>query len=327
MLLRSKITETFFVYSMSKEVFNVQRKRKFVPIEANGKNDIWQIDLMFMTINGKQVIIMCCIDVYTRFGMLWLLKDKTPEEVLVGIRKFVKKIGTPQHIFFDGGSEFKGIVESYLRDITDATKVTTYGDATSNRKIKTKMSIVERFNGTIRNSINIYVELNDLNRITQEDLNELADDYNSKRHRSIGVRPKDAMNGKATPKRVMYKYNIETNQLPFKVGDAVRVLIQYENMETGRKDKPRYTRDVYYIVNKSGNRYKLSDGDWYPYTRLMKSKDDITVFYYKKPSLRDRVNSREFRGTEAADVKKRDRRIIEVRRSTRERKKVDKLDL
>lgn len=280
---------------MSSEIFNINRKQKYVPIEANGKNDIWQIDLMFMTIKGRSKIIMCCIDVYTRFGMLYLLKDKTPEEVLVGIRGFVKKVGTPNHLMFDGGTEFKGIVESYLRDIaTDANKITTFGDATSNKKIKTKMAIVERFNGTLRKSINVFVEVNGLNTITQENLNELADDYNSRKHRSIGVRPKDAMNDKAKPKRVMYKHNIESSELPFKQGDAVRILIQRDAMTTGAKDLPRYTRDVYYIVNQEKNRYKLSDANWYAYSRLMKSKDNITVPYYKKESLREKMASGAF---------------------------------
>ena len=80
---------------MSSEIYHINRKQKYVPIEANGKNDIWQIDLMFMTIKGKEKIIMCCIDVYTRYGLLWLLKNKSPEEVLVGIRHFIKRLGTP----------------------------------------------------------------------------------------------------------------------------------------------------------------------------------------------------------------------------------------
>ena len=309
---------------MSSEIFNVNRKQKYVPIEAAGKNDIWQIDLMFMTIKGRNKIIMCCIDIYTRFGMLYLLKNKTPEEVLAGIRGFIKKIGTPNHLMFDGGTEFKGIVESYLRDITDAKKITTFGDSTSNRKIKTKMSIVERFNGTIRKSINVFIEVNELNTITQENLNELADDYNSRRHKGIGVRPKDAMNDKAVPKRVMYKHNIESDDLPFKVGDAVRLLIQYDDMETGRKDKPRYTRDVYYIVNRSGNRFKLSDGEFYPYTRLMKSKDPINVFYYKKPSLRERLAAGAFDAN--AEPKEKVHALDEAKKESDDAKKQKKLE-
>jgi hypothetical protein len=307
------------------EIFYINRHQKYVPIEAQLKNEFWQIDLLFMTIKGKTKIIMCCIDVFTRYGLLWLLKDKTPEEVLVGIRHFVKKIGTPKNIYFDGGSEFKGVVESYLRDITDAEKITTYGDSTSNRKIKTKMSIVERFNGKIRKAVNIMVEVEGLNTITQKDLDEIADDYNSKKHRSIGVRPKDAMNDKATPKRILYKHNIESKDLPFKIGDAVRVLIQYDDMETGRKDKPRYTRNVYYIVNREGNRFKLSDGEFYNYTRLMKSKNPINVFYFKKPSLRERLSRGEF--DEKEEKKSKEIHEIEIRRSTRDRKKVEKLDL
>jgi len=308
------------------EIFYINRHQKYVPIEADFKNEYWQIDLMFMTIKGKSKIIMCCIDVYTRYGLLWLLKDKTPEEVLVGIRHFVKRLGTPKNIYFDGGSEFKGVVESYLRDITDAEKITAYGDSTSNRKIKTKMAIVEAWNGRVRKAINIKVEVEGLNTITQKDLDEVADDYNAKKHRGIGVRPKDAMSDKAVPKRVMYKHNIESINLPFEIGDAVRVLIQYEDMETGRKDKPRYTRDVYSIIDRQGNRFRLSDGEYYPYTRLMKSREEPDVLYVKKKSLRERLADGEFDEKEKKKSKK-TQPIVEVRKSTRERKKVDKLDL
>jgi hypothetical protein len=237
----------------------------------------------------------------------------------------VKRLGTPKNIYFDGGSEFKGVVESYLRDITDAEKITAYGDGTNNRKIKTKMAVVEAWNGRIRKAINIKVEVEGLNTITQETLNEIADDYNAKKHRGIGVRPKDAMSDKAVPKRIMYKHNIESINLPFKIGDAVRILIQYEDMETGRKDKPRYTRDVYSIIDRNGNRFRLSDGEYYPYTRLMKSREKSNVFYVKKKSLRERLVEGEF--DKIKNKSKKSESTLNERKSTRERKKVDKLDL
>ena len=57
----------------------------------------------------------------------------------------------------------------------------------------------------------------------------------------------------------LYKYNIESSDIKLKVGDAVRLLIQRDEFETGKKDKPKWSRSVYYIVNKKGlGQFKIS---------------------------------------------------------------------
>lgn len=261
---------------MSTEIFKRVRQ-KFIPIEANYKNEIWQIDLMFINVHTHKYILMCCIDIYSRYGQIYLMKDKTAEEARLGIMKFINKIGTPKFIMFDDGGEFKGNAQKYLEDIAETTKITTYGDGTDNKKIKTKMAIVERWNGTIRHSIHIYLEQSGEKKLTQETLNELCDDYNRRKHSGIQVKPVDVMNDKVKPQRVMYKHNIEANELKFKEGDAVRLLQQYKTMEKGRKDKPIWSREVYEIIERKGNRFKISDGKYYPYTRLMKSHYEITI--------------------------------------------------
>lgn len=265
---------------MSKEIFK-RVINKFIPIEADGVNDVCQSDIFFVNVKGKEKKILSYIDVYSRYALLYLMKDKSAESVLAGLQWFFKKMGTPKTLYTDDDGAYKDVVDKYLKFVDVEHKI-ALGDGLVNKKIKTKMSIVERLHGSLRYSINVYVEENNLKTITQETLNELVDDYNTRKHRGIGVRPRDAIEGKKTPQRVMYKENIDIDDLKFEQGDAVRLLIQYDAMEKGRKDKPKWSRDVYYIVNERGYRYKLSDGKWYPYTRLMKSKDPINVFYYKK---------------------------------------------
>jgi hypothetical protein len=268
------------VSEKTREVFKTPI-RKFLPITASRLNEIWQIDLMFMnTLTLK--VILCVIDIYSRKAWIIKLKSKKAHHTLEGMKYAMKMIGgEPEVVMMDGGVEFKKSFLEFLENKDIEVRVAR-GDNWKATSIKLKQAIVERFNSTARSLILNYREETGKLALTQSDLDILSEDYNRRKHRTIGMSPDDVVAG-AIPKQKVYKHNIQ--ETGFAVGDRVRLLMQYKEMEKGRKDKRVYSKEVYEIVKKKANRFKLNDGkNYYPYTRLLKIKTQSTAITpQKKP--------------------------------------------
>ena len=256
--------------------------KRFKPIVANSINEIWQMDLFFINMMGTKVVLSV-IDIYTRMGWIVKLSDKKALTVLDALKYAIKKIGgKPKIVMLDGGSEFKDGFLRYLKKQKIEVRISK-GDALQLRSIKLKQAIVERFNLTMRNLIKAYLLEENKKILTQKDFDLLSEDYNNHFHSSIQATPNSIVDGNSVPMLKIRKYHID--KLPFGIGDTVRVLRQYnETFSRGRKDKTNYSKDVYEIVDQKYNKFKLNNDKWYPYTRLLKSQETISVM--KEPKLK-----------------------------------------
>ena len=267
--------KSYFRKSVSAETRELYRKpsRRYLPIRAHKLNEIWQIDLFFIkTLNVK--VLLSVIDIYSRKGWVVSLgKNKRASTALDAFKYAVKKMGAlPQVIMMDGGSEFKRSFTDYLKDNNIEIRIAR-GDALANSNIKLSQAIVERYNRTMRDLLASYLIEEKKRSLKQIDFDILSEDYNNRIHGTIRVSPNDIVSGKQQPKQKIEKYHILKTS--FVIGDKVRVLKQSKNAFK-EKDKPNYSKQVYEVIKQKYNRFKLNDGEYYPYTRLRKSELPIT---------------------------------------------------
>ena len=268
------MVKSYFRDKVSNETRELFAKpvKKYLPIRAYELNEIWQIDLFFIkTLNVK--IVLSVIDIYSRKGWVVRISNKKASTTLEAFQYAVKMMGgdLPQVIAMDGGSEFKKSFTEYLKKQDIEIRVAR-GDALANSNIKLSQAIVERYNRTMRDVLASYLIEEQKKSLTQKDFDILSENYNSRKHRTIGATPNQIVKG-MQPEQILEKYHIP--KAPFKIGDKVRVLIQNKSAFK-IKDKPTYSKIVYEIVKQKHNRYKLNNDIYYPYTRLRKSKNKLT---------------------------------------------------
>ena len=261
------------ISSSTREMTKIPIK-KFLRIHANELNEIWQLDLFFYDMMGQKKLLSV-IDIYSRKGWVVKLANKKAETVRDAYLYAVNKMGgEPKIMMLDGGTEFKREFMKHVEDKGIEIRIAK-GNSLKLTSTKLKQAIVERYNSTMRSLMKSYLLEENKRILKQEHLDILSEGYNNHTHSSIGYSPNEIVDEGEIPIIKIRKYHIY--KTGFEVGDFVRVLKQYkDNYSKGRKDKINYSKTVYEIIEKDHNKYKLNDGEYYPYTRLIKSKDKLT---------------------------------------------------
>jgi len=255
------------------EVYSEPRKRKYIKIVSPSLNYIFQSDLLFY----KNKIILTTIDIFSRRAYSILIPNKQANSVKKAFQKTIKYLGKPNVVMVDGGGEFKREFLNYLKSSGIEVRVSG-NDSMRYKSIKTKQGISERYNRTVKNLLNSYLLIEQKTNFGQRDLDIINDDYNNHKHSSINFTPNEIVAG-ALPKNRVSR-NIKNTSL--EIGDSVRILLQRGVFEKNSKTKRSYSNDIYYIMNSDGNRYQISNHEWYPYTRLKISKMVPTVMEFDK---------------------------------------------
>ena len=240
---------------IGKEVFKQPLKiKKYRPLLSKGKNDIWSMDLVEMKPNNGYKFILSCIDLYTRYGWMVPMKDKSGRSTASAIQSIINKSGTkPEHIYCDQGKEFYN--QEVYNLIGGQDKLySTYS--------KNKASIVERFNRTIKTFMEKKLFINQNNE-WYNNLDELVNKYNNAKHRSLkGLTPSSLYNNNENivlNKPIEYKLEEPST---FKVGDRVRISKVKTIFEKGYTPKWTYELfTIYKIINSNPIAYKLKEED------------------------------------------------------------------
>ena len=255
------------------EMFSQPRKRKYLKITSPSLNFIFQSDLLFY----KNKIILTTIDIYSRKAYSIIVPNKKAKEVKEAFITTMGYLGKPKVLMVDGGSEFKREFLKYLQSQSIEVRVSG-NDSMRIKSIKTKQGIIERYNRTIKDLMNNYLIDEGKKNFGQKDVEILNKDYNNHKHSSVGDTPNRIVGGvKPIDNR---NRNISSTDLD--IGMSVRILMQRGVFEKNSKTKRVYSKDVYYIINRDGNRFQLSDKQWFPYTRLKISKMKPTVWVEKE---------------------------------------------
>jgi len=233
---------------LHKQVVRNFPKRRVIALYAY---EILAIDLMDMQELEKQnngdKYIFSVIDVFSKYGWLLPIKDKQAKTIIEALKHIINEIDVkPDKIWTDKGSEF------YNKDMTaflkrnKITQYSTYGES--------KSVVVERFNRTIKNWIWKYFTAKHTRKWTTG-LDEITEFYNNRVHRSIKMKPIDAIKKENNSKVFNNLYgdyyeqliNDNTVQKPkFEVGDLVRISRVKEIFEHGYHDN--WSRAVYKVA-------------------------------------------------------------------------------
>lgn len=180
--------------------------------------DLWQIDLIDLTSmkdNGYK-FLLSAIDTGSKLVFLRALKSKRGEEVARALESIFRESKfKPRLIHADKGKEFYNKHVNSVLNKNNIRLYSTFSDL--------KASIIERANRTIKT---IMFELFSAtgNHKWVKQLPDIAKMYNTRVHRSIGMRPADVRlkHEKIILKR-LFPQPQKRLKIKFKIGDIVRI--------------------------------------------------------------------------------------------------------
>lgn len=243
-------------------------------------NGSWQMDLMFPPAYKGVKIILCCIDINTRYAYAYCFrtKEQTHEYIkqfLVDAEKDKREVN---YIQMDRGSEFtNNKVSDILGEIEH--RFVIKGD-------KAAQAIVERFNGTLRRLISNYISANNDNDWVKV-FDDLLYNYNHRYHTGIEGTPAEATYESSLARQVKQYKRAKKDFNRFSVGDSVRTLKNKNLFDKGRQT---WSDKVYKIVGIKGHKFILDDDNLYRHYEVQKvgreakdAKDD-----YEKQAIADK---------------------------------------
>lgn len=236
-------------------------KRRIVTL---GIDDLWAADLVIMnryaSENDGYKYMFNVIDTFSKYAWSEPLKTKSGQEVtnaFNSIMKRAKSIGhtTPNLLHTDKGREF---VNKEFKNLLVRKEIKMYH--TENEE---KSAIVERFNRTLNNKMKIQFEIHNSFRWI-DILQTLLQQYNSRVHRTIKMKPKDVNKTNEFNLQSLYtEYNQTDSSKPIlKVGDKVRITIKKDIFSN--KYRRNWTREIFTVVgvlNTVPITYRISDQD------------------------------------------------------------------
>ena len=267
-----KKQETNQIHAPRKEVKN------YYPIKSNEKDHIWQIDLMDVSAqahhNRNVNYVLCCIDIWTRYAWVRLLKNKTNKVCTEAFADILAEAGTaPAILMSDNGSEF--ISRSWKALLKKHEIESSYAEPGDHHR----MGIVERFNKTLRGLIVKYTTAYKTKKWIDV-IDKLVKNYNSSVHSSIGTTPSKA---RANPEKAAAKIEAIVDAKEdkagkefkmFKEGDQVRSLKNKVMFEKGAM--PKWSQTIHTVTGRVGKRFILDNGKSYLYYQLSLGSADAS---------------------------------------------------
>ena len=231
----------------------VRRKFKRRRVLVNGIDKIWAADLAdmqaFSKFNRGIKYLLAVIDVFSKYGWLIPLKDKTGKSVASALKTIFKE-RKPEKMWVDKGKEF------YNKDVKELIELYS----TENEE---KSSVVERWIRTMKEKMRKYFTTNSTN-VYIDVLPDLVREYNNTIHSSIKMTPVEASEKKNEFKvwKTLYPNRLDILDInpKFSVGDKVRISKNKELFETGYTT--RWTEEIFTITKikrTSPITYKIAD--------------------------------------------------------------------
>ena len=176
--------------------------------------------------------LLTVIDVFSKYGWIVPLKNKTGSEVAKALRQIFKE-RKPSKLWVDKGKEF------YNKEVRSLVELYS----TENEE---KSSVVERWNRTMKEKMFKYFSANSTRKYIDV-LDEMVKNYNSTIHSSIKMTPIEASkkNKENTVWQNLYSIPMPAAHPKFSVGDRVRIMKKKKHFEKGYT--PRWTEEVFDI--------------------------------------------------------------------------------
>lgn len=203
-------------------------------VVIKGFNDLFQADLVDMNNYPDKGFkyILTVIDCYSKYLWAVPVKTKNGSDVTAAMTGVLRE-RAPKNLQTDRGTEFYNSQFKALMRRHNINHYSTYSNL--------KASIVERVNRTLKE-----IMWRDFtargNYKWVEVLPELVKEYNGRRHRTTGMKPRDV-----TPKTKLsaYDHMKRTAPIHFKVGDKVRVSKLKSPLEKGYT--PNWSTEIFTV--------------------------------------------------------------------------------
>lgn len=206
--------------AIARELHGPVRKnfpRRYVRVK--GLNDLYQADLVEMIpyarLNGGMRYILTVINCFSKFAYAIPLKSKSGEEVAKALRPIFEQ-NKMKHLQTDRGKEF---YNTHVKRLVTKHNINLY--STHSDK---KSSICERFNRTLKERM--YEQFTVRGKYEWVSiLQGLVNNYNNRKHRSIGMKPKDVKHKhvKTILSRLSPLKKNKYQKPKFKLDDRVRI--------------------------------------------------------------------------------------------------------
>jgi len=136
----------------------------------------FQIDLIY--IENKQLNAnsygLVCIDVFTKIADVELMKKKTAKDTVKAMEEILKRMGIPQSIYCDEGSEF---IAKEFQDLAKKNNINVIYTLTH-------APFVERFNRTLKEMLSKYMLASESKTMTKV-LPRIIRNYNDSYHSAL----------------------------------------------------------------------------------------------------------------------------------------------
>ena len=217
----------------------VRRKFKKRRVLVIGIDRIWAADLLdmraFSNFNRSVKYLLAVIDVFSEYGWLIALKDKTEKSDASALETIFKE-RKPEKMWVDKGKEF------YNKDVKNLIELYS----TENEE---KSSVVERWIRTMKETMWKYFSAESTN-VYIGVLPDLVKEYNNTRHSSIKLTPTNASK-KENELRVwrnLYPDHLKIKDIKpkFSVGNKVWISLIKNTFEKGYTT--RWTEEIFTII-------------------------------------------------------------------------------
>ena len=198
------------------------RRKKFptAPVLVFGIDDQWAADLVevqtLKKYNKGVRYLLTVVDVFSKYAWVKPLLDKTASSVKKAFIEIFKEGRKPANLQTDDGKEFHNKTVREFLKMQNVHHFSTKGD--------TKASVVERFNRTLKERLYRYFTAKNTLNFRQA-LPQVVSGYNSTRHGSIGMAPKQVTVGNSSDVwDTLYSVRLKRPQeVKLVVGDRVRL--------------------------------------------------------------------------------------------------------
>ena len=240
----------------------VDNQGSFIP---QRKGQEIQIDLIYIDHShlNQAKYAMTAIDIFTKEATAVLMKRKTEGEAVIAMKTVLSRLGVPEMVYSDRGSEFDNKKFQALLSTHNIKQVWTH----------THAPFIERFNRTLKEMLFKYLASTGTKTITNV-LPLLLKNYNSSTHSVTKMTPQEA--GKKENEEEAFT-NITKRAKIVKrpklgEGDQVRTVITSTNMSKGFKHQ--FSKEVKKVESTDDGRVFRVLGHRHPFLRAHVRKVD-----------------------------------------------------
>jgi transposase InsO family protein len=245
----------------------------------------------------NRIYALTCIDVFTKFAWLVIMKNKDAQTTLTALKQIIAKMGKPESIYSDDGSEFKNKI---VKDYCEENKIELIFNISH-------APFIERWHRTLKERLVAYLRDAKTKTLTPDvlfDKTGIITEYNKQiSHGTTEFTPAEA---KKEENREQVRKNIKDNSTytrreSIHVGDRVRALKKTKITQKGYL--PKWHDEVHTVKAKEGKYFYLNgDPPRDKYLRHMLQKVTGEVKQFKKEAKDEGTKAKFMKDLSKADV-------------------------